>query len=121
MEFDLNKENVLDFEDLSGNRVIFNKKNYLTHLGKRPDTTLMADRIVDAINNPDVIYSSPVGKNRYCFYKLSHRVTRGDGSVKEERYVKVVVEVVQKVYIIITAFRPTSVKEEKYSKPCQKP
>lgn len=121
MEFNLAKEYVLDFEDTNGNRVIFKRKDYLEHAERHNDLKLLANRIVDTINDPDLVFLSPVGQNRYCFYKLLYSIKKTGKTKKEERYLKVVVNVSKRVYTVITAFRPNSIKEYKYSEPCQKP
>lgn len=114
MEFDLTKDNVLDFKDIFGKRVLFRKVTYLTHLTKHWELEGMANRIVQTINEPDVIYKSPKYTNRFCFYRFAYKVNTTSTYIK-------VVDVCKKVYIIVTAFRMDHVQEQKYSKPCERP
>lgn len=113
---------ILDFCDSDKKRYVFTKNNFDNHKSKHPELEVenFFDRIKKAIIQPEFIYksynhlTSRNHYNRYCYYYLEATIAG------QTRYTKVVVEKVGNVYKIITAFRPTNVKEIKYSKPLWK-
>ncbi len=113
---------ILDFCDSDKKRYVFTKKNFDNHKCKHPELEVenFFDRIKKAIIKPEFIYksynhfTSKDHYNRYCYYYLEATIAG------QTRYTKVVVEKAGNLYQIITAFRPTNVKEIKYSKPLWK-
>ncbi len=111
-------ELILDFKDSDGKRYIFTKENYDKHKGIHPELliTNFLDRMKSAIINPLCIYPAYDNRQRFCYYYYEFEIE----GIK--RYTKVVVQKTKDKYIIITGFRPTNIKEEKYFKePCKRP
>jgi len=100
----------LNFTDGDGKRYIFFKDNFEAHLKKHPELSRedFTERIKRAIISPTIIYPAYKARNRYCYYYEEYTASG------VTRYTKVVVQKTRTCYFIITAFRPTSIKEATY-------
>ncbi|MCX6783902.1 MAG: hypothetical protein NT141_02435 [candidate division WWE3 bacterium] len=106
------KEVQFDFKDKDGRRYIFDKENFSNHLLKHPELLRedFTERIKKAIIEPTCIYPAYKSKGLFCYY---YEEFTFEGTT---RYTKVVVRKTKYCYIIITAFRPTNIKETQYFK-----
>lgn len=105
--------NILDFKDSDNKRYIFSRKNYNNHLNKHPELKILnfLDRIREAILNPYCIHPAFNQKETFCYYNLEFTIK------SISRYTKVVVKKLKHgQYVILSAYRPTDIKELKYYK-----
>jgi hypothetical protein len=104
--------NVLEITDTDGKFYYFTKHNYKNHLDKHPELRIpnFLDRIKKAILEPECVYPSFFKcKDTFCFYYLEFTINNVN------RYTKVVVKKKGlKQYVILSAYRPTNIKEVKY-------
>ncbi len=112
--------NVLDFLDEDGKRYVFSEKNRQRHILKHPELREVnfPERIQKAITEPKCIYPAYglKRKNKFCYYYYEFTLNG------KPRYTKVVVLRTKSLYVIMTAWRDTKIKESKYFKElCQRP
>jgi len=109
---------VLDFKDKEGKRYIFTKQNFDNHAARHQELQIpnFIDRIKKAIIKPDYVYPAFNKKHRFCYYYLEGEVAG------TKRYTKVVVDKTKYCYIIVSAYRPTNLREESYGEAlCYRP
>lgn len=92
-----------------GKKVIFTEKQRILHSSKHPelrDIEFINGRVKRAIESPDFIYQDLAEpKKRQALYIREFNI---NGMT---RYTKVVILITPNPYIVITAFRPSYVKE----------
>ena len=98
----------LDTTDYKGRRCIFTQEQVDLHIHKRPELRSpdFKGRIIRVLKQPDCVYPDYAERDRYVYYCLEYTVNNID------RYVKIVVQMSSTPCFIITAFRPTSIKEK---------
>lgn len=105
-------EYCIDTKDHNGIRVILieahRQRKMIKHPELREPSFLL--RIKAVIENPGFIYEDFAEKDRLVYYKYEYSV---NGRAK---YIKVVVQVRNTPFTIVTAFRPDRVKERGKSK-----
>lgn len=112
------KEVCLEIEDYQGSRVVFYEKTRLKKAKKRPElrsTDFLKGQLTQAVKNPWRIYKDfNKTKERRCYYYKEY-------STKiKTKYTKVVIDISENPYIIITAYRPDYIKEEKLNSKSEK-